>query len=199
MICPWLKYTTSIEQPTHQNIISVGQFAIVHKVNPKIVRKVPSDKSDIYSVQAFEIEAKIYGHLGRHRRIARCIRCADDYIALRCETNGNLETYLRENPSSDALRHRLARQAVEAVVYIHKKRVIHSDLAARQFLVDRNRNIRLSDFGGSSLNGSDAIAMENATHFLPRDEEVQILYKAIYLPWVQPSMKYLSAGNLTME
>jgi serine/threonine protein kinase len=170
MICRWLK-DARVEQPTPQNIIGVGQFAIVHKLNNKIVRKVPSDRSYIYSVQAIEIEAKIYGHLGRHKRIAKCIRCGDDYIDLRYEPNGNLETYLRDNPLCDQLRHRLARQAIEAVVFIHEKRVIHSDLSARQFLLDKNFNVRLSDFGGSSLNGSEAIVMENATHFLPRDEE----------------------------
>ena len=67
----------------------------------------------------------------------------------------------------------MARQAVEAVVFIHSKDVIHSDLSARQFLVGKYRsNIRLSDFGGSSLQGSEALVMENATHFLPRDEEL---------------------------
>jgi hypothetical protein len=44
MICQWPK-DARIEQPTPQNIIGVGQFAIVHKLNNKIVRKVPSDKS----------------------------------------------------------------------------------------------------------------------------------------------------------
>lgn len=61
-------------------------------------------------------------------------------------------------------------QAVEAVVFIHGKEVIHSDLGAHQFLVGKNLDIRLADFGGSSLQGSEGIVMENATHFLPRDE-----------------------------
>jgi hypothetical protein len=78
MICQWLKDARA-EQPTPQNIIGVGQFAIFHKLNNKIVRKVPSDKSYIYSVQAIEIEAKIYGHPGRHKRIAKCIRCGDEF------------------------------------------------------------------------------------------------------------------------
>jgi hypothetical protein len=36
MICRWLK-DASVEQPTPQNIIGVEQFAIVHKLNNKIV------------------------------------------------------------------------------------------------------------------------------------------------------------------
>lgn len=57
------------------------------------------------------------------------------------------------------------------MAFIHGKDVIHSDLGARQFLVDKYCNVKLTDFGGSSLQGSEAIVMENATHILPRDED----------------------------
>jgi serine/threonine protein kinase len=165
MICPSLKAADETEELTQQNIIGVGQFATVHKINNTTVRKIPSDKSYTYSVEAVEIEAKVYKHLGKHKRIAKCIRCSNEYIDLRYEPNGNLEAYLADNPLSVQWRYRLARQALEAVIYIHKMNVVHSDLSARQFLVDEYRNIRLSDFGGSALNGSSAIVMENATHF----------------------------------
>jgi serine/threonine protein kinase len=72
---------------------------------------------------------------------------------------------------TDQFRYRAARQAIKAVAVIHRKQVIHSDLSARQFLVDKSLNLRLSDFGGSSLHGSEALVMEKATHFLPRDED----------------------------
>lgn len=62
-------------------------------------------------------------------------------------------------------------QAIKAIIFIHRKGVIHSDLSARQLLVDKRLNIRLSDFGGSSLHSSEAIVMEKASHFLPRSEE----------------------------
>jgi len=70
----------------------------------------------------------------------------------------------------DRFRYGFARQAIEAVAFIHQKNVIHSDLSARQFLVDDKKNIRLSDFGGSSLHGSDAMVIEGATHYMPRRE-----------------------------
>lgn len=132
------------------------------------------DKSYIYSLQAIEIEGRIYAHLGKHKRIAQCINCTDDFIDLQYEPNGDLQSYLAkaENPIGLHDRRRFAHQAIEAVTFIHSKTIIHSDLSARQFLVSPNgKDIRLSDFGGSSLDGSDAIVMENATHFLPRDED----------------------------
>ena len=165
----------TLEQPTQQNIISVGQFTKIHKLNNKTIRKVPLDKSYIYSLQAIEIEGRVYAHLGKHKRIARCIDYNNDFIDLQYEPNGDLQSYLTKSKTPIDLnaRCRFARQAIEAVTFIHSKDVIHSDLSARQFLVDKNgKDIRLSDFGGSSVQGSDAIVMENATHFLPRDENL---------------------------
>ncbi|RJE22546.1 STYKc [Aspergillus sclerotialis] len=147
------KFGSEIQQPCQQNIIGVGQFTIVHKLSPKIVRKVPSDQSYFYSARAVEIEGHVYGHLGKHKRIARCIGWGDDFVDLRYECNGDLETYLRKAHLTRYAKYRIARQAVEAVAFIHGKDVFHSDLSACQFL------------------GSDAIVMENATHFLPRDED----------------------------
>ena len=115
----------------------------------------------------------MYGHLGRHKRIARCLDWGSDFIDLGYESCGDLESYLKKVQVSGRVRCRMARQAVEAVVFIHSKNVIHSDLSARQYLLGKGRNnVRLSDFGGSSLQGSEALVMKNATHFLPRDEEL---------------------------
>lgn len=152
-------------------MIGAGQFSTVHKLSDHIVRKIPVDKSYFYSARAVEVEGQIYGHLGRSKRIARCINWGEDFVDLRYECHGDLGTYLKNIPLTEHVKYRFARQAVGAVAFIHKKDVIHSDLSARQFLVDKKCNIRLSDFGGSSLRGSEAIVMENASHFLPRDED----------------------------
>lgn len=57
--------------------------------------------------------------------------------------NGNLQDYLASyTTSSNVLRGRFARQAVEAVKFIHDKEIVHSDLAVRQFLVDDYLDIR---------------------------------------------------------
>lgn len=85
------------------------------------------------------------------------------------------------------------------MVFIHGKDVIHSDLSASQFLVDKNGDIRLSDFGGSSLQGSEAIVMENAPTFYHGMRILQILSRAIYLLFGLLSMISSSARNLTRE
>ena len=142
---------------------------MVHKLNNKVVRKVPSDKSYFYSTRAVEIEGRVYGHLGKNKRIARCINWGDDFVDLRYERKGDLETYLKKASLTNHAKYRIARQVIEAVAFIHSKDVIHSDLGTRQFLVDKSCNIRLSDFGGSSLLGSEALVVESVSHFLPRN------------------------------
>lgn len=157
------------QDPRSRSIINVGQFSIVRKINNKIIRKEPKDKTDPANLHALKIEEQIYIHLGRHERIARYIDCHGDHLDLYHEKNGDLQLYLAKHKTTEKYRCRVARQAIEAVQYIHHRDVIHADLAAKQFLVDKALNVRLSDFGGSSLHGSEAMVRETVTHFLPRD------------------------------
>ncbi|PGH10618.1 serine/threonine protein kinase [Polytolypa hystricis UAMH7299] len=158
------------EKPSHQNKISHGIFATVHKLSDCRVRKVPAT-SDIYDQTAIRTESRIYRHLGEHPRILQTLACGDDYVDLLYMKNGNLEDYLRSHhPASSKVLRRFARQTVEAVDFIYEKEIVHSDLAARQFLVDDFLDLRLSDFGGSSIQGSEALGLEGTTHFLPRDD-----------------------------
>lgn len=157
------------QEPKSSRILNVGQFSIVHKINNKIARKEPKNKSDPINLRALEIEEQIYIHLGRHKRIARYIDCHGEHLDLHYEKNGDLQLYLAKHKTGEKYRRRVARQVIEAVQYIHHRDVIHADLAAKQFLVDEGLNVRLSDFGGSSLHGSEAIVRERVTHFLPRD------------------------------
>lgn len=110
----------SIEQQRQQDIISIGQFTIVQTLNGRTVQKIPSDKSGIYSTRAVKIEAQVYRHLDRYKRIARCLQGSENYTDLRYEVNGDLGAYLRNHCPSDHVRHRIARQAIEVVIFIHK-------------------------------------------------------------------------------
>lgn len=148
------------------------------------MRKLPSDRSYADSARAIQTEARVYRRLGKYKYIARHFTLTDDYIDLKYEHNGDLQSYLerhcqhhdheheheRQEPVPHGFVTRAARQAVNAVNYIHRNGVVHADLAARQFLLDDGMHLRLSDFAGASLDGSEALVIENATHYLPRDE-----------------------------
>ena len=54
-------------------------------------------------------------------------------------------------------------------MFVHSKGIIHSDLAAHQFLLDSTLYVKLSDFGFSSFSDGDVLSFENPSHHLPRD------------------------------
>ena len=56
-------------------------------------------------------------------------------------------------------------------VFIQGKGIIHSDLAARQFLLDSKLHVKLSDFGFSSFSDGDVVGFENASQHLPRNTD----------------------------
>ncbi|KAI9874616.1 MAG: hypothetical protein M1830_009552 [Pleopsidium flavum] len=170
---------TSLQVPNQQNLISVGIFSFVYLLSDTLIRKVPRrDDADSISnnVQAIHNEATIYTLLGDDPHIAKCLSRGrnEDSIDLEYYPNGDLQSYVGRSKTAlkDAFRIRLAGQIIEAVVRIHEKGVVHSDLALRQFLLDTDLNARLSDFGASGYPGQSALGMEGASHYLPRNADL---------------------------
>lgn len=149
-----------------------GVFAHVYDLGEGRVRKVPSpdpDNLDL-ALKSIQREGEIYHHLGDHPRIIKCLAKGDLFLDLEYAPHGNIETYLKShNDLSNESRVQFAQEAIEAVVFVHEKGIIHSDLAARQFLVDGNLRVRLSDFRFSAFYSGDVLGFENSSHHLPRD------------------------------
>ncbi|KAH8799415.1 kinase-like domain-containing protein [Xylogone sp. PMI_703] len=173
---PSVTSSTVLQKPTQQNLIAVGIFSVVHRLGDTWVRKLPR-ADDVFTrlgnLQAIHNEATIYALLGDHPRIARCLSIGKtlDYVDLEFYPHGTLMSYIQTHKDSisDVSRIRWARQIIEAVVFAHKKGVVHSDLALRQFFLDSDMNARLADFGASGYPGQEALGMEGASHSLPRD------------------------------
>lgn len=148
-------------------------FAHVHRLCHGIVRKVPAD-NETYCIQSIRTEARIYAHLRDHRRIIKCLSSGENYVDLKYAINGNVEDFLKANGNrvTNKFRIRIARQAVQAVAFMHRKAVTYSDIAARQFLLDDRLNVKLSDFGCSSFQGETGLGIENTTHQLFRDDSL---------------------------
>lgn len=89
--------SVSTEQPTDQNLISIGIFAKIHFLDGKIVRKVPRSKSQV-DAQPISREAIVYKILDRHHRIAQCLsQGRTDYVNVKYYPNGDLVAYLQKN------------------------------------------------------------------------------------------------------
>ncbi|OQE07649.1 hypothetical protein PENVUL_c012G09258 [Penicillium vulpinum] len=80
--------------------------------------------------------------------------------------NGNLKEYVPQSMQNitPQLQLKWSRQAAKALGVLHALQIIHCDLSPRNFLLDLNLDVKIADFGGASLCGSDPSATP-ATRF----------------------------------
>ncbi|KXJ96117.1 hypothetical protein Micbo1qcDRAFT_31051 [Microdochium bolleyi] len=73
--------------------------------------------------------------------------------------------YLKDNPAR-----RLFAQLVSGVGYLHKKGIVHRDLKLENLLLDRNRNIIITDFGfANTFDAHDELTEEEELQLGDRD------------------------------
>lgn len=126
-------------------------FRAVHKSTGKIVamKMIKKEETDCF----IESEISITKSLD-HPFIAEFFDVFEDeknvYLIIEYINGGNLLDYLN---SRNGLPEREAQhifvQIVSAISYIHSMNIIHRDLKAENILIDRNKNIRIIDFGFS--------------------------------------------------
>ncbi|WEW56921.1 hypothetical protein PRK78_002379 [Emydomyces testavorans] len=114
------------------------------------------------------LEAQIYQKIGDHPRVPKFIQWDPDTCSLTIDymKNGNLRDYIRLNFDTLTYEHRFrwAKQAAEGLQLLHSIGVVHCDISPRNFLLDSSLNLRISDFAGASLCGSEPSAFA-ATRF----------------------------------
>ncbi|KAG6031163.1 hypothetical protein E4U41_007676 [Claviceps citrina] len=106
----------------------------------------------------FRVEEQILARLGAHPRTVSYLGRRTEFptgLLFAEASHGSLESYLHRHGDDLApgLRQRWFAQAVEAVVFLHSKGVMHSDLRPDNFLVhgaEPSLDLWLCDFGGSS-------------------------------------------------
>lgn len=126
--------------------------------------------------KAINIERQILETLGSHPRIVPYLGFSDDGIYLAEARLGDLQKYIDSHNADLSVyqRSKMCEQAAEAIVYIHEKGVIHSDMRPENMLVDQIQascvSIWLCDFGGSMCArlGLDGGHLPDTPFFDPR-------------------------------
>lgn len=107
-----------------------------------------------------EHEYDVYCFIGSSPFIPKLINwdSKSKILVLEEYANGDLETYLRNHHDADAdTRRKWALQAAQALESLHVVGVIHQDITPRNLLLDKNLDLRICDFAGSSFPGHAAL------------------------------------------
>ncbi|KAG6009942.1 hypothetical protein E4U21_000713 [Claviceps maximensis] len=108
----------------------------------------------------YTAEEKILNWLGSHPRIIRYLGSRTTFptgLLFAEARHGNLQSFLHQHNANinASLRQKWFLQAIEAVVFIHSKNVLHADLRPENFLIyddmcPNSLDLCLCDFGGST-------------------------------------------------
>lgn len=115
-----------------------------------------------YAMACFERERTIYARLPKNINILDCIAIEDGRLHFPFLRLGNLRDYLTSHNkvTGSQLRDQWIDAAVDAIAFLHRFEIVHSDISARNFLMDDDLSIRLCDFSGSSMGSQPSLVEE---------------------------------------
>jgi len=156
--------------------VSKGQFlarggtAIVERLPSGEVIKTPipnpyDRREEEDCRRNMQLEAQIYKRIGEHPRIVQLVKWDPESccLTIECMENGNLGEYIEQNHDTITigLRTKWAKQAAEGLQVVHSVKVVHCDISPRNVLLDSNLDIKICDFAGASISGSEPSAYQD--------------------------------------
>lgn len=164
---PAIKYSAS-----KRGYIGSGASGIVNRVPNGNVIKSPWPGSRAAEARRdITTESLIYEKLGQHPRLIRILDYDPEGCVLTMEymQNGTLKDFLSVNNEaiSTAQRFQWAEDAAEGLQLLHDADVVHCDVEPKNFLLDSDLALKISDFSGSSLEGSRASACAGRRYSRP--------------------------------
>ncbi|OAL22681.1 hypothetical protein AYO20_11169 [Fonsecaea nubica] len=109
------------------------------------------------------IEREIYGRLGHHPSIVKCISMHHKGIILErlecCLRQRLIELRQRNELPTKGQILKWSRQVSEGIQYIHGKNVFQVDIGTHNILIDNQDNVKLCDFAGSSIDEGDSTVL----------------------------------------
>ncbi|KAL1849888.1 hypothetical protein VTK73DRAFT_9796 [Phialemonium thermophilum] len=147
-----------------------GLSGAVFYVNDDVVVKRPL--SEDLCKQQLDVERQIYERLGSHPRIAKLLGTVGDMLILerlQCPLRQRLLDLRsqQQRPTAQQVT-RWASQTAEALRHAHSRGVKQVDIGTYNVLLDGDDDAKLSDFAGSSLDGSEPTVAPSAHATHPR-------------------------------
>ncbi|OHT02504.1 CAMK family protein kinase [Tritrichomonas foetus] len=146
---------------TIENRMGSGGFAVVYSGEelpshrPIAIKCIPKTR-----IQDPRVKEKLISEVEIHRSLHhpnvvefRGVFQDDNYVYILLELcpNGTVLDQLKKHmPFDEETAANVARQVLEALVYLHKKRVIHRDLKLQNFLLGDDNILKVADFGLSA-------------------------------------------------
>ncbi|KAI1410007.1 kinase-like protein [Hypoxylon sp. FL1857] len=149
---------------------STGMSGAVFYVSKSTVIKKPL--SDDLCKEQLNVEKRIYERLGPHPCITMLLGTHEDMLILERlqyplrQRLLNLRKYQQRPAPRDAVRWAL--QIAEALQHIHSHGVKQVDIGTYNVMLDWEDNAKLSDFAGSSIDGSEPTVAPSAHSTHPR-------------------------------
>jgi len=154
--------------------IGRGVFGVVYEGcwrGAKVACKQMNTKT--MSKEEFQREAGFMRLLGNHPNVVMLVGCAiqDEgyWLIAPYFSNGSVYDYCRTRSDIPLeVICSFARDAAAGVLHLHCEKVVHRDVAARNFLVNSNLGVELSDFGLTSFcNNAHNLSFGPVRHMAP--------------------------------
>jgi serine/threonine protein kinase len=146
--------------------LGIGVSGIVYALDEHTVVKIAPTYDNEYAtnecLRDLLVERTVYQHLGSHARICKYISSVQRGIIL--ERFGEplrkrlLELHKQGRTPSHNQALKWSCQVAEGVAYLHQKGVVQGDVGCHNALLGDLDDIKLCDFGGSSIYGKPATA-----------------------------------------
>ncbi|CAN8067237.1 unnamed protein product [Agarophyton chilense] len=146
-------------------IIGEGAFGkvrmAVHKPTGMRVAIKIMEKNEIRAHElAHQVRREIYIMRSlKHRHIVRMFEVLTSdkrlYIVMELVNGGELFDRISKGRLDESTARHFFQQLVDGVHFCHKKGIVHRDLKPENLLVDEKGNIKITDFGFSSMKGMD--------------------------------------------
>ncbi|KZF20451.1 kinase-like protein [Xylona heveae TC161] len=187
-----------IERKDLGNFISLGITGFVYLMNEHQVAKLAKKfedcaYSDNASLNDIQIEREVYKRLGSHPRICKFISSINRGIVLeRLGVQLRRRLYdLRGQGERPSYAQSLlwSCQVTEGVAHVHRKGVVQGDLGCHNILLDKDDNLKLTDFAGSAYDGNRPIvgperrSRTEPFHYATVETEIFALGSVIYEIW----------------